>query len=264
MTEPRGEQGWALGLGKAKLRIEGQSLQRHQPPTKNHSPLEPGRALIPNFLEEIRRTCQNRGSHPLSSTEDTCRNTLPKQAGRPCEGICCLFSLLYLQRFPAFPAAAMPWLRRFRHCCAWTAPTCNPSFHPLATPLSTRLRGPSSSGARSACGSPIQHPISTITVMISTITSAVTTVNTTVSCHLDKAGEVRRIEEKSPSFQAWKARVRSRLQPENKRDACLRERKVKTGERASGREDRWGTCQTPAFVASCPFSRLKGLFSSGN
>ena len=213
--------------GKAKLRIEGQSLGRTRLLPKITAPRS--RGSHSQLSREIwARTCQNRGSHPLSSAPRTPAEThYQSKAGRPCEGICCLFSpFCVCSASPPFPAPAMPWLRRFSTSVRGQLPPAIPPHTIPLAPHSHRLRGPFPPGARSACAPyTISTPIPTITVMISTITSAVTTVNTTVSCHLDKAGGPQDTG-KEPKFSGMKSKVQVDYSPENKERRLL-ERKGK-------------------------------------
>lgn len=124
--------------GKAKLRLEGQSLGRTRLLPKITAPRS--RGSHSQLSREIwARTCKNRGISPTQlSTEDTCRNTLLKQGWAAVwRYLLPFFSLLYLQRFPAFPRSCDAMAAAFQHFGAWTAPTCNPSaHHPSRTPLS--------------------------------------------------------------------------------------------------------------------------------
>lgn len=132
------------------------------------------------------------------------------------------FSLLYLQRLPAFLRSCDAMAAAFQHFGAWTAPICNPcSLHPSRTPLSTAsVVHPPPRRPLSLRSLHHQPPISTITVMISTITSVVTTVNTTVPCHLDKAAGPQD-RGKEPKFSGIERKVQVDYTPENKERRLL-------------------------------------------
>ena len=243
--------------GKAKLRIEGQSLGRTRLLPKITAPRS--RGSHSELSREIwARTCQNRGSHPLSSAPRTPAEThYQSKAGRPCEGICCLFSSFCIcSASPPLPAPAMPWLRRFSTSVRGQLPPAIPPHTIPLAPHSHRLRGPSSSRRPLSLRSlHHQHPhphhhrhdlhhhqrrnYRQHNCILSLRQSR-------RSAGYRKRAQVFRHEKQSSG----------RLQPWKQRETPAWEKgKVKTGERAGRQGDRWGTCQTPA-VSQLPFSRL--------
>ena len=166
------------------------------------------------------------------------------------------FSLLCLQRFPAFPRSCDAMAAAFQHFGAWTAPTCNPSaHHPSRTPLSPPPWSIPSRRPLSLRSLHHQHPhphhhrhdlhhhqrrnYRQHNCILSLRQSR-------RSAGYRKRAQVFRHEKQSSG----------RLQPWKQRETPAWEKgKVKTGERARRQGDRWGTCQTPA-VSQLPFSRL--------
>lgn len=134
---PRGKPGWILKDRVSSARL----LPKSQP--------RGARFSFTASREIWTGTCQNRGSHPPSSAARTPAGTHSQsKAGRPSEGICCLFSSFCVcSASPPFPAPAEPWLRCFS---TWVrgqlpsaisphSPWCAPRHHPW---------GPSSNPSR--------------------------------------------------------------------------------------------------------------------